>query len=168
MDSAGVKSPQSSEDSTDPWPKPAKLPRRRGTSLCGVVLAEATCERSDDQLALSLADMAARAQQLLFGRPVLLAMGLPCSGLKAFVPSGQLSLSFSFFASPLGFNWCRGQQWKVEHLKREQENGWKPVESWDSIPAMHDHFCARLKVVPFYSRQCSLLHSADASEPCIP
>ncbi|ELR11496.1 uncharacterized protein ACA1_256240 [Acanthamoeba castellanii str. Neff] len=113
MDSAGVK-----EDSTDPWPKPAKLPRR-GTSLCGVVLAEATCERSDDQLALSLADMAARAQQLLFGRPVLLAMGLPCSGLRAF--------------------------WKVEHIKREQENGWKPVESWDSIPAMHDHFCARLK-----------------------
>jgi hypothetical protein len=48
-------------------------------------------------LALSLADMAARAQQLLFGRPVLLAMGLPCSGLKAFVP-----LSFRFLP-PLGF-----------------------------------------------------------------
>ncbi len=81
MYSTGGKT-QSSEDLAEA----AELQR---PSLCGVVLAEATCERSDDHLALSLTDMAARAQQLLFGRPALLAMGLPCSGLLALVHSAS-------------------------------------------------------------------------------
>lgn len=91
MYSTGGKT-QSSEDLAEA----AELQR---PSLCGVVLAEATCERSDDHLALSLTDMAARAQQLLFGRPALLAMGLPCSGLLGLVRSA-LHYSLSLFGFP--------------------------------------------------------------------
>jgi hypothetical protein len=79
------------------WREAAETQR---PSLCGVVLAEATCERADDHLALSLADMAARAQQLLFGRPALLAMGLPCSGLLALVYSAPSTFRFRSLAPP--------------------------------------------------------------------
>jgi hypothetical protein len=53
-------------------------------ALCGVVVAEAACDQSEEPLCV--ADVAARAQRLLFGRRTELAMCLPCSGIQALVP----------------------------------------------------------------------------------